>query len=68
MQTGNNNKFLRFWFEVSAVKANLKLIDYPELNQLKWLPYNKGGAYRKWYGNQEYVVDWFNNGESIKKL
>ncbi|WP_369900862.1 BREX-1 system adenine-specific DNA-methyltransferase PglX [Bacillus manliponensis] len=68
LQTGNNDKFLRLWFEISAVKTSFKLIDQPNSNEVKWFPYNKGGSYRKWYGNQEYVVNWKNNGEEIRNF
>lgn len=51
--TGDNNTFLRLWFETS--KCNKR-----------WVPCNKGGAYRKWYGNKEYVVDWENDGYRLK--
>ena len=53
--TGNNDKYLRLWFEV-----NYRLI------KKKWFYLNKGGPYKKWYGNNEYVVDWENNGHAIK--
>ena len=53
--TADNNLFLRFWHEVSYSKFNNK-----------WYPCNKGGAYRKWYGNLEYVVDWENDGFNLK--
>ena len=55
VQTGNNDVFVRCWFEVNSSKLNKK-----------WVPYNKGGQYRKWYGNFEYVVNWDNDGEAIK--
>ena len=60
--TGDNPRFLRFWHEVSAVKipfhqSNMDLID---LSKQYWIPYNKGGEVRKWYGVQDYVVYWEN--------
>lgn len=54
--TGNNDKFLRFWFEINKSK-----IDYPN----KWVFYNKGGSFRRWYGNYEYCVNWENDGEEL---
>jgi len=60
MDTGNNNKFLRYWFEVSKLKLNLSN------NHKKWVPYDKGGNYRKWYGNNDYVVNWDNDGYELK--
>ena len=68
MRTGNNEKFLRRWFEVDAglFNPNLKNID-SQTNSDKWLPYNKGGEFRRFYGNNEYIVNWQNNGNEIKK-
>lgn len=60
MTTGNNDRFLRLWFEVEKCKTTLFNCD-----NLKWYPYNKGGNYRKWYGNREYVVNWENDGKEI---
>ncbi len=53
--TGNNDDYLRAWFEVSQENVGTK-----------WFPLNKGGTYRKWYGNNEYYVDWENDGSRIK--
>jgi len=55
IQTGNNNNFLRFWFEITIEKLNKK-----------WVPYSKGGKFRKWYGNYDFVVNWINEGKEIK--
>ncbi|MBU5407924.1 BREX-1 system adenine-specific DNA-methyltransferase PglX [Ruminococcus sp. MSJ-25] len=57
MFTGNNNLWLKMWYEISYTKF---------LYQFK--PYNKGGEYRKWYGNHEYVVNWGENGLDIKSF
>ena len=54
--TGDNDSFLRLWFEVGSKQINKK-----------WFYLNKGGSFRKWYGNDEYVVDWENDGNRIKK-
>lgn len=62
LDTGENNKFLRLWQELSINKINF----YNQNINAKWYPYNKGGDFRKWYGNREYVINWFNNGEEIK--
>ena len=60
MDTGNNDYFLKYWFEVSVCT-----IDYT--NHLrKWVPYDKGGDYRKWYGNNEYVLNWECDGIELK--
>jgi type II restriction/modification system DNA methylase subunit YeeA len=65
--TGDNNKFLRLWYEVSSLK-----IEFPSSNtktsELKWFPYNKGGDFRKWYGNNQYVVEWENDGFKLKNF
>ena len=68
MRTGDNNRFLRFWHEVSINTCKLDAHDkYDALQaKCKWIPYNKGGTSRKWYGNNEYVVNWKNDGEEIK--
>ena len=58
--TADNERFLRMWFEVS----NLKF--YPFNNNAKWFPYNKGGEFRKWYGNRDYVINWENQGRELK--
>ncbi|MFB9056533.1 BREX-1 system adenine-specific DNA-methyltransferase PglX [Mariniflexile ostreae] len=63
--TGNNDKFLRNWTEVSKCKIPFyfsKMEDV-ELDKQYWVPYNKGGVFRKWYGVQDYVVYWKNGPE-----
>ena len=64
LQTNDNSRFLRYWYEVDVNKTNISNISFGE----KWYPHLKGGAYRRWYGNQEYVVNWENNGSEILKL
>lgn len=61
--TGDNEKFLRFWQEISIEKAAFEYAD-----NAKWYPINKGGDFRKWYGNREYVVNWESNGQDIKNF
>ena len=65
--TGDNNRFLRIWNELSFEKIAFGL-EHDQLTTAtyKWLPYNKGGEYRRWYGNQDYVVNWENDGKEIK--
>lgn len=67
IKTGNNDIFLRLWYEISLNKLclNPSLIDLNE-GIYKWFKYNKGGGYRKWYGGYEYVVNLKNNAEEIK--
>ncbi len=68
MATADNDKFLRLWSEVAFTKIYFCATDY--INALytgyKWFPYNKGGVFRKWYGNNEYIVNWQNDGFDIK--
>ena len=60
MDTGNNNKYLRYWFEISNLNFT------PFFENTKWVPYDKGGNFRKWYGNNEYVINWEDNGHELK--
>ena len=62
IKTGDNDTFLRFWHEVSSEKVSRIS---PEASK-KWCFTTKGGAYRKWYGNIEYVLDWTGNGTKLK--
>ena len=64
--TGNVNLFVRKWYECSS--TNLNLCSKPsDVNRNgKWFPYCNGGAYRKWYGNNDDVVNWYNGGEEVK--
>jgi hypothetical protein len=66
MHTGNNVLFARFWHECELNKINFKAVQ-GEKNLGKWFPYNKGGAFRKWSGNRDYVVNWENEGTAIHK-
>ena len=65
--TGDNNRFLRMWFEVDISKIGFNLDESYDGILYKWIPYNKGGDYRRWYGNYNYVVNWLNDGEEIKE-
>lgn len=67
MKTGDNGQFLRLWWEVNNHKMNTNIKSYAEAEKTKtkWFPYNKGGEYRKWYGNNDYVVNWENCGDKI---
>ena len=60
MDTGENDVYLRLWFEVVYSKISLKN------KNAKWVPYNKGGGYRKWYGLNGYVINWENDGYKLK--
>jgi hypothetical protein len=61
MTTADNERFLRLWFEISLSTFSIK-----QKSNSKWFPYQKGGDFCKWYGDNEYVVNWENNGLAIK--
>ena len=64
LATSDNNRFLKLWFEIENNKASLiRKCDYTK----KWYPMNKGGAYRKWYGNLDWVINYENDGKEIKE-
>lgn len=66
MATADNGRFLRLWFEVSNHRFGYGLTrSEAAISSFKWFPYNKGGEYRKWYGNQDWVVNWQNDGAEI---
>ena len=68
--TGSTERFTRLWFEISRNRFIVNASDENELQELggKWVPYNKGGEYRKWYGNNDFVVNWENKGYEIKNF
>ena len=68
MATADNDRFLRCWWEVplsefSAIESSRSSAAE---SKAKWFPYTKGGEYRKWYGNREFVVNWENDGDQIR--
>lgn len=68
IQTGDNEKFLHLWWEVEYINIDYKAKKVEDSFQnKKWFPYNKGGEFRKWYGNDIAVIDWKNDGEDIRK-
>lgn len=64
LQTGSNDKFVREWHEISIDKFSF--FDPSTESSRKWFPYNKGGEFRKWYGNNENVVNWESDGYEIR--
>ena len=70
LQTGDNERFLRQWFEVSADRSYMRARDREDAKATgaRWFPHNKGGEYRKWWGNQDYVVNWEEDGREIQSL
>lgn len=67
LATADNNRFLRLWQEVDIQKIGFGMESrhQAQSSHKKWFPYNKGGEFRKWYGNQEYVVNWENDGKEL---
>ncbi|SDF46446.1 Methyltransferase domain-containing protein [Cellulosimicrobium cellulans] len=68
MATGNNARYLRFWWEVSASETNrsAESRQAAKSSGKRWFPYNKGGGPRRWYGHDEFVVDWYNDGAELQ--
>lgn len=64
LSTGDNNRFLRLWWEVESKKIGYNLDKYNE--KYKWIPLNKGGDYRRWYGNNDYIINWEFDGKELK--
>ncbi len=67
MKTGENGRFVRLWWEVILQGFNPTACDWKEASSsgAKWFPYNKGGEFRKWYGNNDCIVNWQNEGDEI---
>ena len=68
--TSDNGRFLRFWHEVEQDKVDYSCNGPVQLrnSSRKWFPYNKGGAFRKWYGNNDYLVNWEKDGQEMKEF
>ena len=69
LSTSDNARFLRLWYEtdINNIGFNFKSREEAMKSGLKWFPYNKGGEYRKWYGNNNYVINWQNDGEELRE-
>lgn len=68
--TSDNERFLRYWHEVEYDRINIgcKRIDREETRRKRWFPYNKGGGFRKWYGFNEYITDWYDDAAEIRAI
>lgn len=68
LATSDNNRFLKYWYEVIKDKIGFSISCINDSNKYnyKWFPCTKGGSFRRWYGNNEYVVNWENDGEEMK--
>ena len=67
LATADNERFLRQWFEVSSSRSYLSATsrEDAEASGARWFPHNKGGSFRKWWGNQDYLINWENDGKEI---
>lgn len=67
MKTGDNGKYVRVWWEPNGFAEHFTALNVKDAvsSKKKWFPYNKGGDFRKWYGNNEYVVNWENGGNDV---
>lgn len=67
MATTDNKNFIRYWYEINKDDIEFNCKSHDDLKNInkKWFPYNKGGDYRKWYGNNEYIVKYENEGRDL---
>jgi hypothetical protein len=63
--TGDNERFMRLWYEVNTRKMS---IFHGKVDDSKWVPYSKGGEFRRWYGNMQHVINWENDGYEIRNF
>ena len=70
LASADNNRFIRYWDEVDFNNIGLNIQDSSECRKSlkKWFPFNKGGGFRKWYGNRDYVINWLNDGYEIRNF
>ena len=70
MATADNNRFLRFWYEVEKSSLLLVCKNHEEAasSNKMWYPYNKGGGFQKWFGNNWYVINWKNDGAALRNF
>ena len=68
LNTGNNDLFFRYWWEVSisTIQLSHSSDNDPSVSGKSWFPCNRGGKFRRWYGNNKSVIEWSNNGRAIK--
>ena len=67
LATADNERFLRQWFEVSTERSYMRARDREDAKAsgARWFPHNKGGEFRKWWGNQDYVINWEGDGSEL---
>lgn len=66
LATADNDRFLRLWHEVNFNNIDLKCRNINNFNNKKWAPLSKGGEFKKWFGNNDYIINWEKNGEELK--
>lgn len=68
LSTSNNDRFLKYWQEinVNSLSTNTKGINQSRLSKKKWFPFNKGGSFRKWFGNADYLINWEDDGRELR--
>ena len=64
IKTGDNERFLKLWFEINAKTSTI----FTDPQSAKWFKHAKGGPYRRWYGNLEYMINWENDGQELKNF
>ena len=70
LSSADNNRFLRFWYEIDFQNFCRNCTSNEESKRIsaKWYPFNKGGEYRKWYGNFDYVINWKHDGYELRNF
>jgi type II restriction/modification system DNA methylase subunit YeeA len=70
LQTGKNDLFIRHWHEASfnAIEMQSTSIENAKLSNKRWFPCNKGGSFRRWYGNNFHIVDWLDDGRLMRSI
>lgn len=70
IRTGDNDRFLRFFWEVSVDNTSFNCCSHEQSLTIdqKWYPCHKGGGFRKWFGNLDYVINWRNDGEALRSF
>lgn len=68
LDTCDNNRFVRYWYEVNVDNIGINVLNTNDTYNKTWYFYNKGGEYRKWYGNNEKVVNWFEDGKELRNF
>ena len=70
LSTADNERFLRLWYEIDQLKfaSNCSSNENSIASCAKWFPFNKGGDFRKWYGNFDYVINWENGGYELRNF